>query len=295
MKLTLTPQILRLIDTALDEDRVGSDYTTLATVPSSVKASARIVARQDLCLAGLSIVQFLFRRFDPQIRFEVSYRDGEWVKAGETIIAVGGLAHALLLVERTALNFLGRLCGVATRSRVWSGELRQVWKKLPEAERSPHPPKLVDTRKTLPGWRELDKYAVQAGGAGNHRHDLAGGILIKDNHLLAAGGVSKALHAARDRAPHSLRLQVEVTTLTELDEAITTGAEAVLLDNMDDATLTTAVARCREAGVLSEVSGGVTREALPRLAAIGSDLISCGALTHSAPNADVALDFDKKA
>ncbi|MCD4732958.1 nicotinate-nucleotide diphosphorylase (carboxylating), partial [bacterium] len=119
MKLTLTPQILRLIDTALDEDRVGSDYTTLATVPSSVKASARIVARQDLCLAGLSIVQFLFRRFDPQIRFEVSYRDGEWVKAGETIIAVGGLAHALLLVERTALNFLGRLCGVATRSRVW--------------------------------------------------------------------------------------------------------------------------------------------------------------------------------
>jgi nicotinate-nucleotide pyrophosphorylase (carboxylating) len=286
----ISPATRRLIELALDEDRVASDYTTLATVPDDARATGELVAREPLVLCGLDTARAVFAAVNPELRFQTAYTDGERLEGGTVFAEVQGCLRSILAAERTALNFLGRMCGVATVCRTWSGELRRAWEELPEGSRSPSPPRLVDTRKTLPGWRELDKYAVRVGGACNHRHDLASGILIKDNHLAAAGGVAQAVHAARARCPHGLVVEVEVTDLVQLDEALDAGAGIVLLDNMDDTTLATAVLRCRRAGALCEVSGGVDFENLPRLAALGPDLVSAGALTHSAPASDVALD-----
>ncbi len=279
---------------ALAEDRIGVDYTTLATIPKNAQATGELVAREPLCLCGLGVAGEVFASVDAGVRFETPYQDGERLEGGTVFATVGGCLHVVLAAERTALNFLGRMCGVATVSRTWAGELRRAWERLPEGTRSDSPPRLVDTRKTLPGWRELDKYAVRIGGAGNHRHDLASGILIKDNHLAAAGGVARAVHAARAGCPHGLTVEVEVTDLEMLDEAMDAGAGIVLLDNMNDETLAAAITRCRQAGALSEVSGGVRFEDLPRLAALGPDIISAGALTHSAPASDVALDIRSK-
>jgi nicotinate-nucleotide pyrophosphorylase (carboxylating) len=287
----ISPATRRLIESALTEDRVGSDYTTLACVPEGAQATGELVAREPVCLCGLGTAREVFCAVDGGIRFDTAYTDGERLEGGTAFAAVAGCLRSILAAERTALNFLGRMCGVATTSRTWAGELRRAWEKLPGKSRSVSPPRLVDTRKTLPGWRELDKYAVRVGGACNHRHDLAAGILIKDNHLAAAGGVAKAVHAARGRCPHGLVVEVEVTDLEMLDEALDAGAGIVLLDNMDDATLGAAILRCRRAGALCEVSGGVRFEDLPRLAALGPDLISAGALTHSAPASDLALDI----
>jgi nicotinate-nucleotide pyrophosphorylase (carboxylating) len=286
----ISPATRRLIDAALDEDRIAADYTTLATVPADARASGDLVAREPLVLCGLETARAVFAAVNTGLRFRSDYSDGERLEGGTVFAVVEGCLRSILAAERTALNFLGRMCGVATLSRDWSGELRRAWEKLPEGSRSPSPPRLADTRKTLPGWRELDKYAVRVGGACNHRFDLASGILIKDNHLAAAGGVAQAVHAARARCPHGLAVEVEVTTPAQLDEALDAGAGIVLLDNMDDATLAAAVLRCRRAGVLCEVSGGVGFEDLPRLAALGPDLVSAGALTHSAKNSDLALD-----
>lgn len=286
----ISPATRRLLESALDEDRVAADYTTLATVPADARAVGELVAREPLVLCGLEVAGAVFAAVNTELRFEATYTDGERLEGGTVFAVVKGCLRSILAAERTALNFLGRMCGVATLSRAWSGELRRAWEKLPEGSRSPSPPRLVDTRKTLPGWRELDKYAVRVGGACNHRFDLASGILIKDNHLAAAGGVAQAVHAARARCPHGLVVEVEVADLAQLDEALDAGAGIVLLDNMDETTLATAVLRCRRAGALCEVSGGVGFEALPRLAALGADLLSAGALTHSAPASDLALD-----
>jgi len=289
----ISPQVQTLIDAALAEDRPSADYTTLATVPADRYAEGVIVARQALRLCGVAVVAAVFERGGGAIEYAPGAADGDDLEAGAVIARVCGPARELLSLERPALNFLGRLCGVATRARDWTGELRRAWEALPVAARPPLPPRLVDTRKTIPGWRELDKYAVRTGGAGNHRHDLAGGVLIKDNHLIAAGGVEAALLAAREIAPHGLRLEIEVTSLEQLQEALAAGAEACLLDNMEGDELADAVARCREADVISEVSGGVGFAELAALAALGPDVISSGALTHSAPCADIALDFTR--
>jgi nicotinate-nucleotide pyrophosphorylase (carboxylating) len=287
----LSPRIHRLIELALDEDRCAADYTTLAAVPAQRHARGVIVAREDLVVCGLPAAAAVFSAVDPAISLTQRSDEGAGVGAGGVIARVEGAARSLLTAERTALNFLGRLCGVATLTARWVARLNEAWKRTPADRRSPRPPRLVDTRKTLPGWRELDKYAVRTGGGSNHRHDLAGGVLIKDNHLLAAGGVRPAVEAARTTAPHSLRLEVEVTDLEQLEAALDAGAEICLLDNMRGEALARAVERCRTAGVLSEVSGGVDYDSLAELAALGPDFISAGSLTHSAPAADLALDF----
>jgi len=286
----ISPATRRLIESALDEDRIAADYTTLATVPADARAMGDLVAREPLVLCGLEIAWAVFAAVNPELRFQTAYTDGERLDGGTVFAVVEGCLRSILAAERTALNFLGRMCGVATISRVWSGELRRAWEKLPDGSRSPSPPRLVDTRKTLPGWRELDKYAVRVGGACNHRHDLASGVLIKDNHLAAAGGVAQAVHAARARCPHGLAVEVEVSDLAQLDEALDAGARIVLLDNMDDTTLAAAILRCRRTGALCEVSGGVSFEKLAHLAALGPDLVSAGALTHSVKTSDLALD-----
>jgi nicotinate-nucleotide pyrophosphorylase (carboxylating) len=239
---------------------------------------ARIVAKQRLVVCGGAVVEQVFERVDPSVRVEVLVEDGTLANPGDLLVRLSGNARALLAGERTALNLLGRGCAVATLTRTY---VDAAGPKL----------RVVDTRKTMPGLRALDRYAVRCGGGHNHRNDLGAGVLIKENHIRCAGSVDAAVRAAREHAPHTVRVECEVTSLDELREAIAAGVEAVLLDNMDDATLREAVA-IAEGKLVLEVSGNVTLERLPRLAGIGVDLVSVGALTHSAPSVDLSMLFD---
>ena len=215
---------------------------------------------------------------DPEIAVEVLCPDGAHVERGAVLLAVRGFAHGVLAAERTALNFAQRLSGVATLARRYAEAVAGTKARV------------IDTRKTTPGYRVLEKAAVLAGGCGNHRFDLGSGILIKDNHIAACGSVRAAVLAAKANAPHPLRIEVEVTTTAELDEAIAAGAEIVLLDNMTPAQVEVAAARAHEHGLRVEVSGGVTLATVAAYARAGADLISVGALTHSAPSVDIGLD-----
>jgi nicotinate-nucleotide pyrophosphorylase (carboxylating) len=210
---------------------------------------------------------------------EAQAADGAKVAARAPVAEVMGPARALLAAERTALNFLQRLSGVATQARKFADAAAGTRARV------------VDTRKTTPGWRALEKAAVAAGGCANHRADLGSGILIKDNHIVVCGGIRPAVERVRARAPHPLRVEVEVTSLAGVDEALAAGAEVILCDNMETAEVAEAVDRAHAKGILVEVSGGVTLERVPELARTGVDLISVGALTHSAPAVDLALDL----
>jgi nicotinate-nucleotide pyrophosphorylase (carboxylating) len=280
--LAWTPAMDTLLELALEEDLGRGDATTDATVPPGTRASGIILAKEPLVLCGMAVVERVFARVSPEVRVTARAADGDDVARGQTVAELAGPAWALLVGERTALNFLQRLSGVATQSRRYA-----------EAARSGGSARVVDTRKTTPGWRGLEKWAVRVGGATNHRADLSGGVLIKDNHIVVAGGVAEAVRRARAVASHALRIEVEVTNLAQLDEALVAGAEVVLLDNMDDEGVAAAVARVRASGrvVLIEVSGGITLERIPRLSALGVDLISSGALTHSARAVDLSLDL----
>ncbi len=274
-----------IVDLALHEDIGTGDITTLATVPASARAHGTILAKQAGVISGLEVARFVFQRVDATIAFEPLVEDGQHVPAMTPLASVGGPARSLLTAERTALNLLQRLSGVATVTA------RYV------AETDGSPSRVVDTRKTTPGLRLLEKIAVQHGGGHNHRFGLADGVLIKDNHLAAIGGpdrVTKAIRGARELAPHTLKIEVEVATLAELDEAIAAGADVILLDNMTDEQVAEAVARRNAAAprILLEASGGITLDRIRRLAATRVDLISCGALTHSAPALDISLDLD---
>ncbi|NVB37727.1 carboxylating nicotinate-nucleotide diphosphorylase [Pseudenhygromyxa sp. WMMC2535] len=271
-----------IIDAAIAEDLAAGDLTGRLTVPPGTAARGRIIAKQDLVFCAGPVAQRSFARVDPQLSIALRAREGASVRAGDELIALAGDARALLAGERTALNLLGRACAVATLTRRYvdaAGEGIRV----------------VDTRKTMPGLRALDRYAVRCGGGHNHRNDLGSGVLIKENHIRCAGSVRAAVAAAKANAPHSVRVECEVETLDELREAIAAGADAALLDNMSDATLREAVAIAGPKGerrVLLEVSGGVTLERLPSLAGMGLDLVSVGALTHSAPSVDISLLFE---
>ena len=271
-------EIERAIDIALTEDLAGGDVTSEACVPEAARARARLVAKQDLVVCGIDVAARTFARLDPACTWQASAADGARVASGDEIASVVGNARALLAAERTALNFLQRLSGVATLTAEYvaaaDGRCR-----------------IVDTRKTTPGLRALQRFAVRCGGGHNHRQDLAGGVLIKENHIRAAGGIGPAVRACKDRAPHPLRVQCEITTLAELREALEAGADAVLLDNMDDATSAAAVELVAGRAIV-EASGGIDLERVDWLAAIGVDVISVGALTHSAPSADISLLFD---
>jgi nicotinate-nucleotide pyrophosphorylase (carboxylating) len=280
--LVLTPAVTRLIDLALEEDLGRGDATTQAVIPPGTTAAAHLVARQRLTVAGLEVAAAVFRRVDPSIAIDTRVADGAEVPPGTRIASYRGSAAALLAGERTALNFLQRLSGVATLARAFVAAAQGSSLRI------------TDTRKTTPGFRLLEKYAVRMGGASNHRFDLGSGILIKDNHVEIAGSVTEAVRRAKGRVPHSLNIEVEVDTLAQLDEALAAGVAIVLLDNFGAADLEQALARVRAVSPrpLVEVSGGVTLARIPELARAGVDLVSVGALTHSAPAVDLSLEMD---
>ncbi len=266
-----------LVARALAEDLGGGDVTTEATVPAAARARAVITQKAPGVIFGLGVVAEVFGCLDPDVVIERLVDEGRWRDGGE-VVAVEGRARALLSGERTALNFLARLSGVATLTARAVQAVHDI---------EPRPPRILDTRKTTPGLRQLEKGAVAAGGGTNHRAGLYDAILIKENHSALAGGVGKAVALAAARAP-SLPLEVECRTLAEVDEALAAGASRLLLDNMSPAALRRAVDHVAGRAEL-EASGGVTLETLREVAETGVDFISVGALTHSAPALDLSL------
>lgn len=281
---TFQPDVRAIIDLALAEDIGTGDITSLATVPADRTAEAIMLAKAEGVLSGIEIAREVFRIVDPTLAFEALAADGARLTHRMPIARISGNARSILTAERTALNFVQRLSGVAT--------VTAHYVALVEGTSTT----IVDTRKTTPGMRLLQKRAVMHGGGSNHRFGLADGVLIKDNHLAAIGGprrITDAITAARAHAPHTLKIEVEVTSLDELREALDAGADIVMLDNMDTATMAEAVA-IRDAHARSpllEASGGITAERIPEIAQTGIDLISVGALTHSAPALDISLDI----
>ncbi|WP_284311523.1 carboxylating nicotinate-nucleotide diphosphorylase [Labrys miyagiensis] len=268
-----------LVRAALAEDlgRAG-DLTTDAIVPRDLTAKTVLVARQPGVVAGLDVAGAAFRLMDPEVKVVVDKPDGSKVAAGAIIASVSGRAHALLTAERVALNFLCHLSGIAT---VTAGIVEAV---------KEHKAQIVCTRKTTPGLRTLEKYAVRAGGGGNHRFGLDDAVLIKDNHIAIAGGIRPALERARAGVGHMVKIELEVDTLAQLEEALALGVDAVLLDNMSPDELRIAVSMVK-GRALTEASGRVTAATAPAIAASGVDLISIGWLTHSAPTLDIGLDY----
>jgi nicotinate-nucleotide pyrophosphorylase (carboxylating) len=276
--MPLAFQVERLIDLALEEDLFLGDVTSEATIDPGAHGEGRFLAKGDLVLGGTEVAARVFERLGARCLFQQP--DGARFSRGQWLGSAMGPLRALLAAERTALNFLQRLSGIATATRRCAAALEEAGGRT----------KLLDTRKTTPGWRRLEKDAVRAGGGTNHRFALGDGVLIKDNHVAACGGVREAVIRARARASAMLKVEVEVVDLAGLDQAIAAGADIVLLDNMDDGTLAEAVRRA--AGrVLLEASGNMTLERLPRVAAAGVDLVSMGALTHSAPAVDISFEI----
>ncbi|MGF7173809.1 carboxylating nicotinate-nucleotide diphosphorylase [Azospirillum doebereinerae] len=272
--LTVEP----IVRAALAEDlgRAG-DITTDSIIPADATATARIAARKDGRVAGLEAALMAFRLLDPAVSVSVEREDGADVPPGGTIATVTGKARALLTAERTALNLMGRLSGIATATR---GLVREV-----EGTNA----RIVCTRKTTPGLRVLEKHAVRLGGGFNHRFGLDDAVLIKDNHIAVAGGVRAAVERVRASIGHMVKVEVEVDTLDQLDELLGLPVDVVLLDNMDPETLRRAV-RMIDGRLLAEASGNVTLATVRAIAETGVDMISCGWLTHSAPNLDIGLD-----
>lgn len=280
--LLLNQSVHRLIDLALEEDIGPGDITSQTTIDPDIMAEAHIRAKEKLVVAGIPVAQAVFAHLDAEVIFAPQVDDGEIVQPQTVLAKVVGPAALLLLGERVALNFLMRLSGIATWTR-----------RFVEAV-GPHPARIVDTRKTTPGWRVLEKYAVRLGGGANHRLGLFDGILIKDNHITAAGGITAAIRSARQGAPHTLKVEVEVPDLAGLEEAMAAGADIVMLDNLDDAVLAQAVGLAT-GRVMLEASGGMTLDRVGRVAATGVDFISVGALTHSAPAVDIHMKIVRAA
>jgi nicotinate-nucleotide pyrophosphorylase (carboxylating) len=269
------------VQRALNEDlgRAG-DITSIATIPEATQAHAVLIARQAGVIAGLPLAVAVFQKLSPDINIQAHFRDGGTVASGVHVLTISGPARAVLAGERTALNFVGRLSGIATLT---SDHVRHTaGTKL----------RICCTRKTTPGLRALEKYAVRCGGGFNHRFGLDDAILIKDNHVAVAGGVRPVLQRARANVGHLVKIEIEVDTMAQLREVLDSGlADVVLLDNMDIATLAEAV-KLANGRVVLEASGGVTLQSIAQIARTGVDYVSVGALTHSAPNFDVALDID---
>jgi nicotinate-nucleotide pyrophosphorylase (carboxylating) len=273
--LTVEP----IIRAALAEDlgRAG-DITTDSIIPADAVATARIAARKDGRVAGLDAALIAFRLLDPAVAVDIAVADGGDVRPGETIATLSGSARALLTAERTALNVMGRLSGIATATRALVREVDGTKARI------------VCTRKTTPGLRVLEKHAVKLGGGFNHRFGLDDAVLIKDNHIAVAGGVRAAVERVRAAIGHMVKVEVEVDTLDQLDELLGLPVDVVLLDNMDPDTLRRAV-RMIDGRLLAEASGNVTLATVRAIAETGVDMISCGWLTHSAPNLDLGLDM----
>lgn len=270
--------IAPLVSMALDEDLgKAGDITSKALIDPHLEAEGVFVARQDGVIAGLCCAQLTFKLLEEKSVFTAHVEDGDTIKAGTKIASIRCLARNLLTGERTALNFLGRLSGIATLTRKFADEIAHTTARI------------CDTRKTTPGLRLLEKYAVHCGGGVNHRIGLYDAVLIKDNHIALTGSVTKTLEKARDAQGASF-IEIEVDTLEQLEEALAANAKRILLDNMDIATLKEAVARNAGRAIL-EASGNVNLQTVKAIAETGVDLISCGALTYSAPNFDIGLDI----
>jgi nicotinate-nucleotide pyrophosphorylase (carboxylating) len=281
LRFPLTRQMLTArVREALDEDGAFNDITTIATVRSDRRARASLVARQDGTLAGVPIALETFRMLDPKISMRVDAEDGRSVDRGATVIYITGHARAMLSAERVALNFMQRLSGIATLTAKYARAVRGARTKI------------LDTRKTTPGWRTLEKYAVRAGGGVNHRMDLSHSVLIKDNHLAAVeGNVGLAVRRARELAPPGAKVEIECVTADQVRAALEASADIILLDNMPLDLLRECVRLVRGRAQL-EASGGVNLENVRAIAETGVDMISVGALTHSAPAMNLALDFE---
>lgn len=268
-----------LVARSLEEDLgTRGDVTTNSIIPSDAVSSGNIVVRQEGVLAGLSLAGSVFQTVDSDVTFEPETTDGDRVVHNQVVATVHGRSRSILTAERTALNILGRLSGVATATAAYVDAVAGTGAKI------------TDTRKTLPGFRALDKYAVTVGGGVNHRMGLYDAVMIKDNHIIAAGDIPRAVEAARADVGPDMMVVVEVDRLSQLEEVLSTSADRILLDNMDVKTLTLAV-RMVDGAVATEASGGVTLETVGAIAGTGVDLISVGAITHSAPQLDVGLDF----
>ena len=264
---------------ALAEDLGAGDVTTEACVPEEKRATADGVARRAMVACGIPVAGRVFALVDGSLRFDSKVAEGASVEPGTVLWRVEGRARSILMAERVALNFTQRMCGIASATRRYVDAVPQGCVT-----------RITDTRKTTPGLRLFERYAVRRGGGHNHRNDLGSAVLIKDNHIVAAGGVRNAIEAARARAPHTSRIECEVDSLEQLEEALAASADIVLLDNMETEVVEEAVRRTRGRALL-EASGGITLERIPALARAGVDAISVGALTHSTPAADIGLDF----
>ena len=274
--ITLKIQADKLIRMALEEDVSSEDVTTCAVIESDRQARADLLCKQNGIIAGLSVFERVFQILDPEAKVEFRCEDGDAVSKGQLLAVVSGNAHAILTGERTALNYLQRMSGIATYTN-------QVVSLLEGSSI-----RLLDTRKTTPNMRIFEKYAVRVGGGYNHRYNLSDGVLLKDNHINAAGGVAEAVKAAQEYAPFVRKIEVETETLEMVREAVEAGADIIMLDNMTPEDMKKAV-EITAGKAKTECSGNVTRENIENLKKIGVDYISCGALTHSAPILDVSL------
>jgi nicotinate-nucleotide pyrophosphorylase (carboxylating) len=277
--MIVPPAILRVIvERALKEDLASGDLTTRLLFPKAIKAEAVIRAKQEAILAGLPVAKAVIKKVDPKLKFESLAQDGDRLPSGTEVARIAGDGRPLLKGERVALNFLQRLSGIATLTAQFVETVRGTKATI------------LDTRKTTPGLRELEKYAVRMGGGRNHRMNLSDGILIKDNHIALAGSLKRAVEEARRKAPRGLKVEVEAANLKEVEEALSARADWILLDNMTISQLKEAVLLIN-GRALTEVSGGVHLNNVGEIAAVGVDFISVGALTHSAPAVDLSMDI----
>lgn len=272
MKINVDDYILN----TLKEDITSEDVSTNAVMPESKQGRADLICKQDGIVCGLDVFERTFKLLDETSRFEANCSDGDFVKKGELIGVIYGDVKAILSGERTALNYLQRMSGIATMTREYSDELKD-YKTV-----------LLDTRKTTPNMRPFEKHAVRVGGGTNHRYNLSDGVLLKDNHIGAAGSVTNAIKMAKAYAPFVRKIEIETETLEQVKEALEAGADIIMLDNMDNETMKKAVEMI-DGRAQTECSGNVTKQRLREIAEIGVDFVSCGALTHSAPIMDVSL------
>jgi nicotinate-nucleotide pyrophosphorylase (carboxylating) len=272
------PLLKRIIRFALEEDLGAGDVTTDAVIGPEMKGKATLLAREELVLAGMPVFKQVFEALGPGIEFEEFFKEGELVSRGEKVCLLTGPLKLILKGERTALNFLQRMSGIATLTR-------QYVEKAGSSKA-----RILDTRKTAPGLRWLDKYAVRTGGGTNHRFGLSDGILIKDNHIAAAGSITKAVKLARENASHTLKVEIEVEDLEGVEAALKAGADIIMLDNMDLRQMRKAVRMVKGKAML-EASGGINLDTIKDVAETGVDLISVGALTHSPKAADFSLEI----
>jgi len=272
------PGLEDLIKRALEEDIGYGDITTQSLIPAGQISRGVFIVKSPGVVAGIQVSEAVFRQLDSEITFEIFKNDGEVVVPGDVIAVVQGRTRALLTGERTALNFLQRLSGIATKTR-------KVVELIKDSST-----RLVDTRKTTPGLRVLEKYAVSVGGARNHRFGLFDGVMIKDNHIQAVGNIGEAVAMARQKVPHTVKIEVEVEDLAQLREAVEAGADIIMLDNMGVDKMTEAVS-IAGGRVLLEASGGIKESNIAEVARTGVDFISMGALTHSATSLDISLDL----